>query len=45
VVRSETKANAKVIEAAHKAEGHRPAPGWGVDNVDVDAAPKRGIIV
>ena len=44
VVRSETKANAKVIEAAHKLKVIGRA-GVGVDNVDVDAATKRGIIV
>lgn len=44
VVRSQTKVNAKVIEAAKalKAVGRA---GVGVDNVDVDAATKRGIIV
>src|ERR1700761_6827314 len=44
VVRSETKANAKVIEAAHKLKVIGRA-GVGVDNVDVEAATKRGIIV
>jgi len=44
VVRSETKANAKVIEAAHKLKLIGRA-GVGVDNVDVDAATRRGIIV
>jgi D-3-phosphoglycerate dehydrogenase len=44
VVRSETKANAKVIEAAHNLKVIGRA-GVGVDNVDVDAATKRGIIV
>lgn len=44
VVRSETKATAKVIEAAHKLKVIGRA-GVGVDNVDVDAATKRGIIV
>jgi D-3-phosphoglycerate dehydrogenase len=44
VVRSETKVNARVIEAAHllKVVGRA---GVGVDNVDVEAATKRGIIV
>jgi len=44
VVRSETKATAKVIEAAHNLKVIGRA-GVGVDNVDVDAATKRGIIV
>ncbi|MDB6149089.1 MAG: serA [Chthoniobacter sp.] len=44
VVRSETKANARVIEAAHKLKVIGRA-GVGVDNVDVDAATRRGIIV
>ena len=44
VVRSETKATAKVIEAATKLKVIGRA-GVGVDNVDVDAATKRGIIV
>ena len=44
VVRSETKANAKVIEAAHQMKVIGRA-GVGVDNVDVDAATRRGIIV
>jgi D-3-phosphoglycerate dehydrogenase len=44
VVRSETKANAKVIEAANNLKVIGRA-GVGVDNVDVDAATKRGIIV
>jgi D-3-phosphoglycerate dehydrogenase / 2-oxoglutarate reductase len=44
IVRSETKANAKVIEAAHNLKVIGRA-GVGVDNVDVDAATKRGIIV
>ena len=44
VVRSETKATAKIIEAAHKLKVIGRA-GVGVDNVDVDAATKRGIIV
>jgi D-3-phosphoglycerate dehydrogenase len=44
VVRSETKANAKVIEAAHLLKVIGRA-GVGVDNVDVEAATKRGIIV
>ncbi len=44
VVRSETKATAAVIEAAHNLRVIGRA-GVGVDNVDVDAATKRGIIV
>jgi len=44
VVRSETKVNAKVIEAAHHLKVIGRA-GVGVDNVDVDAATRRGIIV
>ena len=44
VVRSETKVTAKVIEAATKLKVIGRA-GVGVDNVDVDAATKRGIIV
>ncbi len=44
VVRSETKATAKVIEAATHLKVIGRA-GVGVDNVDVDAATKRGIIV
>ena len=44
VVRSQTKANAKVIEAA-KALRVIGRAGVGVDNVDVDAATKRGVIV
>ena len=41
VVRSETKATAKVIEAATNLKVIGRA-GVGVDNVDVDAATKRG---
>ena len=44
VVRSETKATAQVIEAATSLKVIGRA-GVGVDNVDVDAATKRGIIV
>ena len=44
VVRSQTKANAKVIAAATKLRVIGRA-GVGVDNVDVEAATKRGIIV
>ena len=44
VVRSETKATAQVIEAATNLKVIGRA-GVGVDNVDVDAATKRGIIV
>jgi D-3-phosphoglycerate dehydrogenase len=44
VVRSQTKITAKVVEAAKllKAVGRA---GVGVDNVDVDAATRRGVIV
>ena len=44
VVRSQTKVNARVIEAATKLKVVGRA-GVGVDNVDVDAATKRGVIV
>ncbi len=44
VVRSQTKATAKLIEAAKNLKVIGRA-GVGVDNVDVDAATKRGIIV
>jgi D-3-phosphoglycerate dehydrogenase len=44
VVRSQTKATAALIEAATKLRVIGRA-GVGVDNVDVDAATKRGIIV
>jgi D-3-phosphoglycerate dehydrogenase / 2-oxoglutarate reductase len=44
VVRSQTKVTAKVIEAAHKLKAIGRA-GVGVDNVDVEAATRRGIIV
>jgi D-3-phosphoglycerate dehydrogenase len=44
VVRSQTKVNARVIEAATRLRVIGRA-GVGVDNVDVDAATKRGIIV
>jgi D-3-phosphoglycerate dehydrogenase len=44
VVRSQTKVNAKVIEAGKKLRVIGRA-GVGVDNVDVDAATRRGIIV
>jgi D-3-phosphoglycerate dehydrogenase / 2-oxoglutarate reductase len=44
VVRSQTKVNAKVIAAAKKLRVVGRA-GVGVDNVDVDAATRRGIIV
>lgn len=44
VVRSQTKANARVIEAAQNLKVIGRA-GVGIDNVDVDAATKRGIIV
>jgi D-3-phosphoglycerate dehydrogenase len=44
VVRSQTKATAKIIAAAAKLKVIGRA-GVGVDNVDVDAATKRGVIV
>lgn len=44
VVRSQTKVNAKVIEAATKLKVVGRA-GVGVDNVDVEAATQRGIVV
>ena len=44
VVRSQTKATARLLEAAHKLRVIGRA-GVGVDNVDVDAATRRGIIV
>jgi D-3-phosphoglycerate dehydrogenase / 2-oxoglutarate reductase len=44
VVRSQTKANARVIEAAKELRVIGRA-GVGVDNVDVEAATRRGIIV
>src|SRR2546430_5404428 len=44
VVRSETKVTRKVIEAAHKLRVVGRA-GVGVDNVDVEAATQRGIVV
>ena len=44
IVRSQTKVNAKVIAAAKKLRVVGRA-GVGVDNVDVDAATRRGIIV
>jgi D-3-phosphoglycerate dehydrogenase len=44
VVRSQTKVNQKVLEAAKRLKIIGRA-GVGVDNVDVDAATKRGIIV
>lgn len=44
VVRSQTKVTARVIEAARKLRVVGRA-GVGVDNVDVEAATKRGIIV
>jgi D-3-phosphoglycerate dehydrogenase / 2-oxoglutarate reductase len=44
VVRSQTKATARLIEAAKELKVIGRA-GVGVDNVDVDAATKRGIIV
>src|SRR5712672_172986 len=44
VVRSQTKVTKRVLEAAKKLRVVGRA-GVGVDNVDVDAATKRGIIV
>lgn len=44
VVRSQTKATARLIEAAHQLKVIGRA-GVGVDNVDVEAATKRGVIV
>jgi D-3-phosphoglycerate dehydrogenase len=44
LVRSGTDVNAKVIEAAHKMKFIGRA-GVGVDNIDVDAATRKGIIV
>src|SRR4030088_2993398 len=44
VVRSQTKITAKVIEAAKQLKVVGRA-GVGVDNVDVDAATRRGVIV
>src|SRR5215207_3733294 len=44
VVRSQTKASATLIDAAKKLKVIGRA-GVGVDNVDVDAATKRGVIV
>src|SRR3990170_3958691 len=44
VVRSQTKVTAKVIEAAKKLQVIGRA-GVGVDNIDVDAATRMGIVV
>src|SRR5215204_5528331 len=44
VVRSQTKVNARVIDAAKRLKVIGRA-GVGVDNVDIDAATKRGVIV
>ena len=44
VVRSETKVSAEVIEAGRKLQVIGRA-GVGVDNIDVDAATRRGIVV
>ena len=44
VVRSQTKVTARLLEAAHKLKVVGRA-GVGVDNVDVDAATRRGVIV
>src|SRR5438477_3791791 len=44
VVRSETKVTSKVIEAAEKLRVVGRA-GVGVDNVDVEAATQRGVVV
>ena len=45
VIRSATKLTADLIERRHEPQGDRPAPAWGVDNVDVEAATRRGIVV
>ncbi len=44
VVRSQTKVTANVIDAAKRLKAIGRA-GVGVDNVDVDAATRRGVIV
>ena len=44
VVRSQTKVTPRIIDAAPKLKAIGRA-GVGVDNVDIDAATKRGIIV
>src|SRR3990172_9043210 len=44
VVRSETKVNAAVIEAGKRLQVIGRA-GTGVDNIDVEAATRRGIVV
>src|SRR3954464_13752252 len=44
VVRSETKVTRKIIEAAPKLRVVGRA-GVGIDNVDVDAATERGVVV
>src|SRR6201985_1210393 len=44
VVRSQTKITAKVIDAAKRLKAVGRA-GVGVDNVDVDAATRRGVVV
>ena len=44
VVRSETKVTAKIIEAGKKLQVVGRA-GMGVDNIDLDAATRRGIVV
>lgn len=44
VVRSETKVNAEVINAAHRLQVIGRA-GVGVDNIDLEAATRKGIVV
>lgn len=44
VVRSETKVTADIVEAAHQLQVIGRA-GVGVDNIDVEAATRRGIVV
>jgi D-3-phosphoglycerate dehydrogenase len=44
MVRSETKVTAKIIEAGHKLQVVARA-GVGIDNIDVEAATQRGIVV
>ncbi len=44
VVRSETKVSAEIIEAGHKLQVIGRA-GVGVDNIDIEAATRKGIVV
>ena len=44
MVRSETRVTAKIIEAGHKLQVIARA-GVGIDNIDVEAATQRGIVV